>query len=481
MRQALPIALIFILAAVLSSGIAADTKSPLENNTQSAAPNSAAPGFAFPNPALAQSAVPNPAPTQLAAFDLASANPASTQSPVSNPSSANPAASPTAGQSVTFVIEDKAQSPKAAPSIGESLAREALHAISVSVRWLEKNQQHGGSWSDANFPAMTGFAVSAILRSPEIASGERRSEAAERGLKFILSCVREDGGIYRDVEGVKGGGMPNYNTALCLIALLDANNSSLRGTIENARRYLVKGQHQADDVYKGGMGYDAATGRAYADMSNTCFALDALHRSEPLEPGDSKYHLDKEAAIGFLARCQHLREFNSASWVSESDGEKGGFIYHPLESKAGIGVSADGATTYLIPYGSITYAGALSFLNVGLKPDSPQVKAALKWSARHWSLEQNPRLNDMSFYYYCLAMSRALDAAGLETLDTPKGKVSWRAALIQKLLALQRVTDKEGLGYWRNDNNRWFENDPNLVTCYSLLALETALQGQRSK
>jgi hypothetical protein len=55
--------------------------------------------------------------------------------------------------------------------------------------------------------------------------------------------------------------------------------------------------------------------------------------------------------------------------------------------------------------------------------------------------------------------------------------VGWRRALIEKLVSLQRIDPKTGLGYWQNDNNRWWENDPNLSTCYTLLALEYALLG----
>jgi squalene-hopene/tetraprenyl-beta-curcumene cyclase len=73
-------------------------------------------------------------------------------------------------------------------------------------------------------------------------------------------------------------------------------------------------------------------------------------------------------------------------------------------------------------------------------------------------------------------MAKALTAYGGETLAIEGvGPVAWRPALVRKLVSLQRIDAKTGLGYWQNDNNRWWENDPNLSTSYTLLALETAV------
>jgi hypothetical protein len=48
--------------------------------------------------------------------------------------------------------------------------------------------------------------------------------------------------------------------------------------------------------------------------------------------------------------------------------------------------------------------------------------------------------------------------------------------MIKKLITLQKVEkDGSGEGYWVNGNNRWLENDPVLVTAYTLIALDVAL------
>ena len=72
-------------------------------------------------------------------------------------------------------------------------------------------------------------------------------------------------------------------------------------------------------------------------------------------------------------------------------------------------------------------------------------------------------------------MAKTLSAYGEETLVLENGvSVSWREELLEKLIALQRE-DEEGNRYWKNDNNRYWEGNPLLSTCYILIAIELAL------
>ncbi|MFQ5809163.1 MAG: prenyltransferase/squalene oxidase repeat-containing protein, partial [Armatimonadota bacterium] len=286
--------------------------------------------------------------------------------------------------------------PQMAPDIDESLAKEAVHAIQIGVRWLEQNQQRPGGladkigarwpgqrdedvghWSDPSFPAMTGLAISAILRGQRVLGGGMYSPAASRGLRFITSCVQEDGGIYRHVEGIKGGGLPNYNTAICVLALVDTGGAAETPMVREARAFLGRGQHRGDDVFRGGMGYDADTNREYADVANTYFALEALRRTEPGGAKQKRSDVDWGAAVEFLSRCQHLGDFNDAAWVRDTPDEAGGFAYNPVSTKVEVEGQEFGPDTVLPAYGSATYAGISSYLNAGLDPDSPQVEAAL--------------------------------------------------------------------------------------------------------
>ena len=65
-------------------------------------------------------------------------------------------------------------------------------------------------------------------------------------------------------------------------------------------------------------------------------------------------------------------------------------------------------------------------------------------------------------------MTKALTLADIDQFPLADGKkVDWRRKLALHLINLQK-TD----GRWLNDNARWWENDPALVTSYALLALE---------
>ena len=68
-------------------------------------------------------------------------------------------------------------------------------------------------------------------------------------------------------------------------------------------------------------------------------------------------------------------------------------------------------------------------------------------------------------------MAKALTAANVNQLDAKNGQsVNWRKQLALKLINLQQAD-----GSWANDNGRWLEKDPalvTLVTAYSLIVLD---------
>jgi squalene-hopene/tetraprenyl-beta-curcumene cyclase len=77
-------------------------------------------------------------------------------------------------------------------------------------------------------------------------------------------------------------------------------------------------------------------------------------------------------------------------------------------------------------------------------------------------------------YYFFNVLTKSLKAAGDATLTLPDGRtVVWREEVARKLVALQKPD-----GHWVNDNNRWWEAEPNLVTSYVLLSLASALTPQ---
>ena len=79
--------------------------------------------------------------------------------------------------------------------ISVSLNKEAEHAISSGLQWLEKNQENDGSWG--HYPAITALSVLSFLKSPQHFD-ENNSIAVEKGIKFLLSVQKQDGGFYVD-------------------------------------------------------------------------------------------------------------------------------------------------------------------------------------------------------------------------------------------------------------------------------------------
>jgi hypothetical protein len=315
------------------------------------------------------------------------------------------------------------------------------------------------------------------MRSPDLIQSDAKApDSVNKGVQFLLANVREDGGIYKDIPGVKGGGLPNYNTAIALTGLEDARDPKLQKTIQNAREFLAGLQHKGNDVWAGGMGYDAKRMRAYSDNSNTYFAAYAMHATQPAELSDAKAALDWDGIVDYISRSQHLDSVNDAQWVDMSDANRGGFIYHPRRTR--VEPESDDPEKGPHPaYGAMTNVGLLCLLMADVPRDTPQVQEALGWLKRHWSVKEHPRMGDKSRYYYYLTLARALDAYGQNTLDIPgKGKIDWRRELTQQILEMQKV-DEKGRGYWTNPVNRWREGDEVLATCYAMLALETAVMG----
>jgi squalene-hopene/tetraprenyl-beta-curcumene cyclase len=100
-----------------------------------------------------------------------------------------------------FALVASAQSQKGSIIVGTppvsnlSLKQEVLHAIGKGVRWLEMQQEDSGLWGEGEYPALTAMAVSAILNDPNRDSS-KSSPVVENGLKFLLTKVQTDGGVY---------------------------------------------------------------------------------------------------------------------------------------------------------------------------------------------------------------------------------------------------------------------------------------------
>ena len=349
------------------------------------------------------------------------------------------------------------------------LEAEGRAAMAKGAAWLAAQQQADGHWALADSPALTGLSMWALQATDPAAY----ASAINRAMVFLLTSVQEDGSIWRQpTMERKGGGLANYNTAVCMAALHALGRPELVPVVQNARTYLAKMQYLGPGSYRGGMGYDADQGRPYTDLSNSYMAYEAMRLTQDVEDlrgaGEPKADLDWAAAQEFLAQLQNLEGVNTNAYRSDREEDRGGFAYTP-----GAGPSTTNAEgkVMLRSYGSMTYAGLLALIYAEVDAKDPRVQSAKDWAARHWSLAENPGMGQEGLYYFFNVLAKSLKAAGDDTLARPDGSVvSWREEVVRQLVALQKPD-----GFWVNENNRWWEADPNLVTAYTILALAAAL------
>lgn len=351
-----------------------------------------------------------------------------------------------------------------ASAIGVSMNHEIDAAVDRALDWLAANQRESGAWSNEQFPALTALPAWAFIRS----SHPARDKVVPKALAFLKSCVQPDGGIYVPVAGRKGGGLSNYNTAICMTTLHAANDPSLTRIILDAREFVAKGQHSGDDEYKGGFGYDKSTNREYADLMNTLYAAEAMRFTESIEDqrpaGEARTEVDWKATADFITRMQNNPDAGAD--------QAGGFFYKPGESKAGTVTNQAGRVVFR-SYGSMTYAGMLALVYAGVDRDDARVRSAFDWASKHWSLEENPGMGMEGYFFFFNVLSRSLSAYGADLVPLADGKtVNWRKEVANRLLKSHKIDPKTGHGYWLNESGRYWESDPVLVTGYTLLALQ---------
>ena len=354
-----------------------------------------------------------------------------------------------------------------------SLRNEVQHAIDKGLAFLETKQQAQGFWDSDEHPALTALILTACER--DTSKHYKDSDSVKKGYAFLVSCVHPDGGIYNKNE------LLNYNTSICIMALLAADPAKYDTILRNARKFLIGQQMTGDpkdNTYAGGIGY--GDDDPHSDMSNMVFALEALHATEYLQAKNeekpalpAQKDLNWDAAIDFVQRCQNLSAANKSKWVSDDPKDKGGFVYTPEESQPDP-ITLPNGKTILRSYGSMTYAGLLSYIYLGVKHDDPRVQGAAEWISNNYSTEENPGVGHEGLFYYYHTFAKTLATYGQDKIKLADGReVDWRNDLAKKLINLQHED-----GSWVNDNGRHWEKDSILVTAYSVLALEYVYQAQ---
>jgi len=372
-----------------------------------------------------------------------------------------------------------------ARAIDESHRRTAERLIDDAIGYLRENQDESGGWGLRErgpvFPGITALAVRGMVLSPEI---DREDEHVSDAVSFMLGYVQDDGGIYDRA-------LASYNTSLCLSAFGALEDPRAAAVIKPAQDFLrsiqwsddaadhpESGRVDPDHPFYGGVGYG---GSSRPDNSNLSIMLQSL-RDSGLASDDPAY----QRALTFLERTQMHDTINDMPYAEGS--RQGGFIYatSPSGEEPGVGESKAGTITETTPggrtierlraYGSMTYAGFKSYIYADLGRDDPRVQLAYDWIRNHYTLEENPGVGQQGYYYYLMTFALALDAWGLPTIEVtlPSGSVEtrdWANDLIDALAERQRPD-----GSWVNTNDRWMEGDPQLVTAYALLALQTAIR-----
>jgi len=329
-----------------------------------------------------------------------------------------------------------------------TLKKQAKRSVDYGLHFLRKQQADNGSWS--NSVGITGLALRAFLESPR-KYVEADGPFITKPIAYILTHVKKNGAISESLQNV------NYNTAVAITALKATQNPAYDKIISNAQKFLSGLQldedkdYQPSHKYYGGIGYG---GDERPDLSNQYIAIEALKKTD-FNPDDPVWN----KALSFINRSQNNSESNDQAWAKND----GGFTYMP-------GFSPNGETN---SYGGMTHAGLISLLFAGVDKNDSRVQAAYQWIKNNYTLEKNPgAVNKQGLFYYYNAFAKSMFAYGEIEITDAKGVThNWRNDLTKKLLHIQ---DKQG--FWVNTNGRWWESDKNLVTSWSIIALNQVVR-----
>jgi squalene-hopene/tetraprenyl-beta-curcumene cyclase len=304
-----------------------------------------------------------------------------------------------------------------------------------------------------------------VVATGILRNGRSPDDPAVAGsLKYLEGFIQPDGGIYQS-----GTLYRNYETSLSTMCFAAANaDGRYDKVLAAAERFLKRlqwdegeGHGPSSEAY-GGFGYGK---HERPDLSNTQFTIEAL-----MTLGNGADDPAIQKALIFVSRCQNLEtEHNTTKFAAKNP--DGGFYYTPAAG----GSSQAGETPNggLRSYASMTYAGLKSMIYAGVDRNDPRVEAAFDWIRKFYDLDSNPGMGSAGLYYYYHTFAKALDAMGVEVVEEPDGtEHHWRRELLAELAGRQRPD-----GSWLNENERWLEGEPSLVTGYALLALSYCRPG----
>ena len=351
---------------------------------------------------------------------------------------------------LAITIPAFAQPPKTGPHPAEW-----KKSVDKAYGYLKGRQGEDGSFAPKlGGPGITAMAVAGLIKC----GYSMDDPVVAKGLKFLESNVQKDGGVYNKM-------LANYTTSLGVMAFKEANGSGkYDAVIANATKFLRSLQYgdglDVKDATFGGAGYD---GKTRPDTSNTQFFMEAL-----IAGGASQTDPAVKKALAFLSRAQNQPgEFNDQAFAGKvTDDDKGGFVYNHVDADADKNPKRT-PQGGLRSEGGMTYAGLKSFLYAGVGKDDARVKATIGWVKRHYTLTENPGMGQAGLYYYYHTFSKAMAALGEDQFEDAKGvKHDWKKELFETLKSKQSAD-----GSWSNPNKQFLEDNPDLATCFAVLAL----------
>jgi squalene-hopene/tetraprenyl-beta-curcumene cyclase len=366
---------------------------------------------------------------------------------------------------------------QAAPSRQQRIEQ----AVDAAARFLLARQSGDGAWRSDTYgvlkdgPSLTPLVVRALVAMP---ASKERDAAARKGVAYLASLVRSDGGIE---PGPYGLSYPVYTSALATQMLSGPAGVDHRAARDAWLAYLRGRQlteelgWQPEDRPYGGWGYSPGLPRKPApgqpvppltesNLSATVFALDAL-RVAGVRADDPCF----ARARTFVERCQNYG--GGSRW------DDGGFFFiydDAVRNKAGVaGTDADGRPRFA-SYGSTTADGLRALLDCGLGLDDTRVKAAWRWLEKNFRADAHPGgyapnregARPAVYFYYCASVSQTLNVLRAANMAFPPVAARWREALADAVLERQQDD-----GSWINAAVAVHEDDPITATCLAVVAL----------
>jgi hypothetical protein len=287
-------------------------------------------------------------------------------------------------------------------------------------------------------------AIAAPLEAIDESSELEAFSSMDRGVTFLLREQAEDGSWSGSVAV----------TARCLMALVAAAEQRPEKTIERAVLYLER---------------HTRLGGPVGTTDDTALAARAL----AITGSETKYNPVVVDVRNLRSIYAYLDAgfFGQPHWL---DGEQlitlemlEAFQINNLDEKGhgGFAAEVDGVVT-----SELTSLGIQSRIYAGADRTDVGIALALAWLKNNPGFSENPGAGQACKFscLYAYATARMMSERLYNDLRN-QDKDSWRKSLIHALLECQ------GAGAWRNKDGSCGEEDANLATALSLLAMAAAL------